>query len=100
MEPESFSFVGNSANEVTSSKVLRVLTYEVGDMNKLFSKAEDYPPERNAYLGDLRGETSDACSMLRMFCELQGWSFKEVMRFGEERYLERQDDMRKHGLIG
>lgn len=94
-----FSFVANSANEQTKDETLDVLIYEVaGDMNKLNHRSKRYPESRNAYLGDLKGETSDALSMLRMFIEQQGWDFYEITNLGESRYLERMDDIRKKGF--
>jgi hypothetical protein len=96
---QEFSFVKKSANNQTSRETLDVFIYEVaGDMNKLLHRAERYPQERNAYLGDLRGETSDAFCMLRMFIEQQGWDVYEIASLGEQRYEERMDDIRRLGL--
>ena len=95
---QEFSFLANSANKRTPGQTLRVLTYEVGKMNELFHKAEVYSAERNAHLGDMKSETSDANSMLRMWCEHNGWSRDEIDKLGEQRYLERMEDIRKHSL--
>lgn len=93
-----FSFIANSANPQTPSQTLRVLTYEIGKVNEHFHRAEVYPSERNLYMGDMKGEVADSVSMLRMFCEHYGWNFEEIMKLGEERYLEKQEDLRRYGL--
>lgn len=97
-EHEEFSFLANSANVQTPSQTLRVLTYEVGKMNELFHKAEVYGVQ--GYLGDERIEASDALSMLRMWFEHKGWRLEDMERLGEQHYMERMSDIRKHGLKG
>ena len=96
---KNFSFVKKSANDQTPRETLDVLIYEsAGDMNKAMHYASRYPSERNAHLAELRKATSQAISMLRMFCEQQKWDFEELAAFGEEDYLEKMQDLRKYGL--
>ena len=94
-----FSFVNESANNQTPDETLRVLTYEVGDMNKAVHYAARYPADRNAYQPELKNAAMQAISMLRMFCEQKGWKFDNLMRDGEINYLEKMDDIRRHGLV-
>jgi hypothetical protein len=93
-----FSFVKESANNQDASETLRVLTYEVGDMNKVMHYRTRYSQEKMGYIGELRKATSQAISMLRMFCEQQKWDFEELADFGEKDYLDKMQDLRKHGL--
>jgi hypothetical protein len=95
-----FSFVKESANNQTLDETLRILTYEVGDMNKCLHYESHYPKERNAYQPELKKATSQSITMLRMFCEQRGWNFDELATFGEEDYLGKMDDLRKYGLQG
>jgi len=93
-----FSFVKESANEQSPNETLRVLTYEVGDMNKSVHYASRYSGVRNGYMVDLKKTTAQAISMLRMFVEQQNWDFEELASLGEEDYLEKMQDLRKYGL--
>jgi hypothetical protein len=93
-----FSFVEESANNQTRDETLRVLTYEVGDMNKCLHYASRYPNERNGYLPELKKATTQAISMLRMFCEQSGWNFDDLASFGEDDYLDKMQDIRKYGF--
>lgn len=92
-----FSFVRNSANNQTPMETLRVLTYEVGDMNKAIHYAERYPEARNAYQPELRMAACQAFCMLRMFCEQQGWSVDDLFALGEENYMEKMQDIKRYG---
>ena len=92
---QEFSFMANSANEITPSRALQILTYEVGDLSKILVHSELYGEV--GYLGDEKGAVADVLSVVRLFVELKGWDEGEVRKLGEERYLERQEDIRKHG---
>lgn len=35
--------------------------------------------------------------MARYYCEQKGWDFQALMQLGEEAYLERMEDIKKHG---
>lgn len=95
-----FDFVKQSATPQTSDETLDILIYETaGDMNKLRHRARRYPVERNAYLGDLKIESADALSMLRMYYQQMSWDLYEMARLGEEHYLERMQDIRLLGLM-
>lgn len=95
----AFSFVEESINNQTPDETLNVLIYEVaGDMNKRRHYMSRYPEERNAYLGDQKGEASDALSMLRMYFEQMNWDIYEMAKLGEARYLDRMNDLRRHGI--
>ena len=96
---KNFSFVKESVNEQTPRETLDVLIYEsAGDMNKALHYATRYPAVRNAHLVELKKAAAQAISMLRMFCEQQKWDFEELAEFGERDYLDKMQDLRKHGL--
>jgi len=95
---KSFSFVKESVGNLSSDETLRILTYEVGDMNKLMHYMSRYPKDKIGYHGDLKSKVSCALSMLRMFIEQYQWNFDEIAEMGEQLYLERMQDIRKHGL--
>jgi len=92
---QEFSFVKTSANEMTSERAVRILTYEVGDLNKILVHSELYG--NVGYLGDEKSAVSDVLSAVRTYIELKGWDEDEIRKLGEGRYLERQEDIRKHG---
>ena len=91
-----FSFVETSADVITSGDVLHIMTYELGSVVHNFCKDKYYGSQ--GYKGNMKCELSDVVSMVRMLCELEGWNFEELMRFGEQHYLERQEDLRKYGI--
>lgn len=95
---EDFSFVKESANEQPPEQTLLVLTYELGKVIEYNHKARIYGA--SAYYSDAnqQREMSDLISMARMYCEQKGWDFSVLMQYGEECYLERMEDIRKHGL--
>jgi len=92
----NFSFVETSANKQTPEETLMVLVYEVGGVVERWYKAKRYGGV--GYVEDMRAKASGVGSMLRMFCEQVGWDFEELLRLGEKRYLERQEDLKKHGI--
>ena len=90
-----FSFVQSDVTNQTSDETLHVMTYELGHLVELHHKSKRYGPQ--GYLGDAKKEMADLISMCRMYCEQKGWNFDELMKSGEESYLERMEDLRKHG---
>jgi len=94
----NFSFVETSANEQTPEETLLVMTYELGKVIEYNHKAGVYGPSGYYSDSNQRKEMSDLISMCRMYCEQKGWSFEGLMRYGEECYLERMEDIKKHGV--
>ncbi len=90
-----FSFIRNSANQQTRDETLLVATYELGSLIKCHHYMKRYGPQ--GYMPNAKGEMSDLISMLRMYSEQMEWNFSQLMKDGEERYMERMDDLRKHG---
>jgi len=43
-------------------------------------------------------EMSDLISMARYYCEMKNWNFEELLKFGEEGYKDRMEDIRKYGI--
>lgn len=96
---KNFSFVKESVDTITPRETLNILVYETaGDINKALHYATRYPKERNLYLAEAKKATAQAISMLRMFCEQNGWNFEELASFGEEDYLEKMQDLKKYGI--
>ena len=93
-----FSFVRNDVTNQTPDETLHVITYELGKVVESYHKSKRYGAA--AYYSDAnqQKEMSDLISMCRMYCEQRGWNFEELMKFGEEAYLERIDDLRKYGV--
>ena len=95
----NFSFVQNSANSQTPEQTLLVATYELGKVIEYQHKARVYGPKGVYYCEEnQKKEMADHVSMCRMYCEQRGWDFEELMKLGEEAYLERMQDIRLHGL--
>ena len=91
----AFSFTENSINQPSDDDVLQVLTYELGDIVKCQYRSRVYGPE--GFKSEQKQAFADLISMVRLFCEKKGWDFEELMRIGEEHYLERMNDLRKYG---
>lgn len=81
----------------TPERTLGILTYELGRVFENLLKADVYGKPQ-AYLGDARYEMSDLISMTRLLCEQMDWDFEELKILGEERYLARMEDIRKHSV--
>jgi hypothetical protein len=92
IEDRKFSFVANSAVPTTPGDVLRILGYNVGDINKNYRYTEIFG--ELGYKGDMQIASADSLAMLRMFFELKGWSLEEMMILSEEHYLEQMKDIR------
>jgi len=92
----SFSFVENDVYNQTPDETLHVMTYELGALIECHHKAKRYGEQ--GYVGLAKKQMSDLISMCRMYCEQKGWDFRELMKFGEESYLECMEDLRKYGM--
>ncbi len=95
---ESFSFAEHSVGHQSPEQTLLILTYELGKLIEYNHKARIYG--ETAYYSDAnqQKEMSDLISMARYYCEMKGWDFSALTQYGEECYLERMEDIRKHGL--
>ena len=91
----SFSFVENDVGNQTSDETLHVMTYNLGGLVEVHHKSKRCGEK--GYVGLAKKQMSDLISMCRMYCEQKGWNFDELMRFGEEAYLERMEDLKKYG---
>jgi hypothetical protein len=91
-----FSFLENSVNNQTEEETLLVLTYELGQVIKLHHYSKRYG--ETGYQEDMKCEMGDILSMCRMFCEQRKWNFEELIKLGEEHYIERMDDLKKYGI--
>jgi len=91
-----FSFVENNVNNQTPEETLHVMTYELGSLVECHHKSKRYGEQ--GYVGLAKKGMSDLISMCRMYCEQKGWDYDELIKFGEEAYLERMEDLRKHGI--
>ena len=95
---KEFSFVGKSARPQTPERTLLVGTYEWGHLIEYLVKAEVYPDDPYYCEENQKKEMVDHISMCRMYYEQKGWDFGELMRFGEEAYLDRMEDIKKYGI--
>ena len=92
----SFSFVQNNINNQTPDETLHVMTYELGGLIECHHKSKRYGPQ--GYDGLAKKQMSDLISMCHMYCEQKGWDYEELLKLGEEAYLERMEDLRKYGI--
>lgn len=93
----SFSFVRNSANQLTPGQTLHVMTYELGKVIEYYHKAEVYGAHWYYSEANQKREMSDLISMCRMYCEQRGWDFEDLMKLGEDAYMERMADIKEFG---
>lgn len=98
MSDAGFSFVVNSVGPQTLEETLMMLTYELGKVIEYYHKAKRYGASGYYSEDNQKKEMSDLISMVRMYCEQRVWDFNELMRLGEQAYLERVDDIKKYGL--
>jgi hypothetical protein len=97
----NFSFIKESANDQTPEETLLVCTYELGKVIECQHYEKRYGEDRliqKGYKTFGRTEMSDLISMLRMYCEQRDWDFEELISLGEERYLERMQDLKEKGI--
>jgi len=92
----TFSFVQSDICNQTLDETLHVMTYELGGLIECHHKSKRYGEQ--GYVGLGKKQMSDLISMCRMYCEQKGWDYDELMRLGEETYLERIEDLRKYGI--
>lgn len=98
LKAPTFSFRSNDAVKQTSGETLHVLTYELGKVIEYYHKAKRYGATGYYCIENQQKEMSDLISMARFYCEQRGWDFSALMSLGEQAYLERQEDLRQHGL--
>lgn len=91
-----FSFVEHDVSKQTPDETLHVMTYELGRLIEHYHKGKRYGEQ--GYLGSARKELAGIASMCRMYSEQRGWNFEELLKLGEEDYLERMEDIRRHGI--
>lgn len=92
----SFSFVQHAIGHQSPERTLMILTYELGKLIEYHLKAGIYGPTAYYCDANQQKEASDCISMLRYFCEQKGWDFECLKTLGEEGYLDRMEDIRKH----
>ena len=90
----NFSFTKNDVTNQTPDETLHVLTYNLGSLVECHHKSKRY---KQGYIDLGKKQMADLISMCRYYCEQKGWNFEELMRLGEEAYLERMEDLRKFG---
>ncbi len=95
---EEFSFVQNDTGSQTPDETLHVMTYELGKVVEYHHKAKRYGATTYYSDENQQKETSDLISMVRMYCEQKGWSYDVLTALGEAAYLDRMEDLRKHGI--
>ena len=97
-EKPSFNFTKHSVGHQSKEQTLLILTYELGNVVEYNHKANVYG--ETAYYSDAnqQKEMSDLISMCRYYCEQKNWNFEDLMRLGEEAYLERMEDIKKYGI--
>ena len=91
-----FSFTKYSANNQTPDETLLVLSYELGEVIKCHHYFKRYGT--TGYKDHGKTEMADVISMVRMYCEQEGWDFYELMDIGEKKYTERMRDLVKNGI--
>lgn len=97
MNTETFSFVQSDVTSQTSGETLHIMTYGLGKVVECYHKAKRYGPIGYYCEGNQKKEMADLISMCRMYCEQRGWDFDELVKLGEQAYLDRMEDLRKHG---
>lgn len=90
-----FSFVESDVTNQTPDETLHVMTYNLGGLVEAHHKAKRYGEKGYNALG--KKQMADLISTCRYYCEQRSWDFDELMKLGEEAYLERMEDLRKHG---
>jgi hypothetical protein len=92
----NFSFIGKAINKQTVDDTLCLMFYEIGRIAQCHHYAKVYEKPQ-AYLGDSKKYMANLISMCRMYCEHQDWDYDELRILGEEAYIEKIADLRKHG---
>lgn len=95
---KGFSFVEESANDLSPETTQAIMTYELGHVIEYHLKARLYGAV--GYYSDInqQKEMSDLISMCRMYCEQKCWNYETLEDIGERAYLERMQDIRRHAL--
>lgn len=94
----SFSFSQHAVVPQSLEQTLSILVYEVGHMVEYRHRENCYGLDGYWCMENQRKETADAISMLRYYCEQRHWDFEELLKLGEEAYLERMEDIKRYGL--
>jgi len=90
----NFSFTQHDVTNQTPDETLHVLTYNLGSLVECHHKSKRY---KQGYIDLGKKQMADLISMCRYYSEQKGWSFDELMRLGEEAYLERMEDLKEYG---
>ena len=81
------------AHEKNSLEQIPILTYEVGDLAKMFAYAHRYrlvdKDRSKGYKIEARIAASDVIAQMVVMCDREGWDFWEVKKLGEERFREK-----------
>jgi hypothetical protein len=89
------------AHEKNSLEQIPIITYELGDLAKMFVYAQRYAwvdkEKSRGYRLEAKIAASDVIAQMVVMCEREGWNFWEVKRLGEERFREKIERHRKHG---
>lgn len=96
----NFSFIEESANNQTKEDTLLIATYELGKIIQCYHYSKRFGIDRiekMSYKAYGKTEMADLISMLRMYCEQQEWNYEELLEMGEERYIERMNDLKNNG---
>lgn len=93
MRKELLPLVNKSNPNETSLETANVLSYELGDLTKMFFYHKIYNEIRGqnkkAFLIEARIAMSDMLAQCLVLCERQGWDFDETVKLGEDRLTER-----------
>ena len=80
-------------NSIVLQRELGLLTHAIhyGISSKANKQDER---EAYAYFAHAKTELSDVLTQCRLLCELMGWDYQELLEMGEERYLERMQELK------
>ena len=93
-----FSFTEHTVGHQSPEQTLLILTYELGKLMEYNIKARIYGASGYYSDANQQKEMSDLISMSRYYCEQRGWNFDELMKYGEEAFLDRMEDIKKYGI--
>lgn len=94
----SFSFSKNSVGFQSPEQTLLILLYELGHLAEYRHRENVYGPSAYWSEANQKKEMSDLISMARYYCEQRGWDYEELKGYGEQGYIDRMNDMKKHGI--
>ena len=73
----------------TSLETINVMTYELGDLVKMFFYTKLYPDRKQILMIEAKIALSDLLAQCHVVCEREGWNFVELDLLGKERLHER-----------